>query len=331
MRWLAPMLWLGCGAPHVTPPPPAPVATAPTATPVPAVVLVAPAPVTPPVEPKAPPLPKLAEARSVFMIVTEQGKSRCQQWRVTPGEHSFLSWGGDSIGYENHGATLELKSRSRSHTRGGDSAYCSASFEVHEVDGGLDVGGARWFDRSEDCDHALARKERVAMDLSGCEIERAANLQEQAASQRTFEAMLRDGGTMYSFVDDDCVAVHAAPYKNGKRDRYKGDLWSAVRDGKRRGKLEYGYELTPNEMEIVILGPSTSWDDGEGWALGCGDVETITYHRDSVELGQRHYLSLASCRAEQANERERVSRLPKPADDGEPRVAGTSSPSLGGC
>jgi hypothetical protein len=179
----------------------------------------------------------------------------------------------------------------------------------------------------------------VATNLSTCEFKVTANLQEQAASQRKFETMLRDGGAAYALVEPgrsaldlpDCVAVRADPYKKGRRDLYEGNLWSAVRDGKLTGKTGYGYQLTPNELEMTFLGPYTSWSDGSGSSMGCGDSSSISYGRDSVELGQTHYLSLARCKA--ARERERQAWLPEPIEEpgAEPQLAGTATPSIGGC
>jgi hypothetical protein len=291
----------------------------------------------------------LAQPGRLFMLVTEDGKPRCRGWTVQPATASGRAVlldgkesGDESIGFESQGPKLTLTHRSRTHARSNESAMCSASFDVREVDDGLEVSGGRWFRREADCVRALASKQRFATDLSACELAVAANLQDQAASQRAFEAMLRDGGTAYALVDPDrpaapsapdCVAVHADPYRKGRRDRYEGYLWSAVRDGKLTGKTGYGYQLAPNELEVTLLGPSTSFSDGSSGSLGCGSFSSISYGRDAVQLGQTHYLSLASCQA--ARERERVRRawLPEPVDDtgGEPRLAGSATPSIGGC
>ena len=276
------------------------------------------------------------------MLVTEDGTTRCRGWTVQPATTSspaLLLDDAESIGFENHGPKLTLTSRTymNRHESGG----CSVSFDVREVDDGLELSGGRWYRRKQDCAHALASKQRVATDLSRCTFEATANLQDQAASQRTFEAMLRDGGTAYALVDPDrltppapdCVAVHADPYRKGKRDSYEGYLWSTVRDGKLTGKTGYGYALVPNTLEMTLLGPYTSWSDGTGSAMGCGNISSISYGRDSVKLGQTHYLSLASCKAAREREREHLAWLPKPIEESheEPRLAGTAAPSIGGC
>jgi hypothetical protein len=62
----------------------------------------------------------------------------------------------------------------------------------------------------------------------------------------------------------------------------------------------------------------------------CGDEMAISYGRDSVELGQTHYLSLASCRAALAKERTRKQWLAT-GHLHDPDAVAAIAPSIGGC
>lgn len=326
MRWWLLALYLGCGSA-----PKAPIAQAP------ATVPPAPEPFWTPKPPPESPLAKLATRRDVFVIGAE-AKPSCRRWTIEQSKQqgdatAFLVDGDERIQLENHGSELALLGR----RRGDETHACHASFTVREVDAGLDVDGARWFDDERGCERALARKERVAMDWTSCDWQ-SATLQEQAASQRRFEAMLRFGGSAFAIADGTCQAVHATPARTTTRDYFEGSLWIALHSTDleghtMRGKASFGYEMGTGDTKIVLLGPSTVWSDGSSMGLMCGDEQAISYGRDSVELEQTHYLSLASCRAALARDRARRAWLPLPAApaDGEPQQIGMAAPSIGGC
>jgi hypothetical protein len=332
MRRALVLFTVACGSTPRAVPLEAPV---PVAAPVAAPVVPAGAPepvVTAP--PPEPPLAMLASKGEVVLLITEEGKPRCQAWQIEPGQDGAgqLRHHGEWISYTNAGAKLKLTHRGRSRNRGGESAHCGLELEAREIGDGLDVSGARWFRRAEDCERAIATRQRVATDLHDCELGHEATLRDQGRAQERFEAMLERGGVAYAILDDRCDPLHADPRKPTTRDVYQGSLWSTIREGKLTGKYAYGYVLVRGQLEITMLGPSTTWSDGSGSAFGCGGHNSISYGKDTVTLGQPLYLSLASCRTALAEERGRLAWLPKPApEDGGEQIAGSSTPSLGGC
>jgi hypothetical protein len=285
------------------------------------------------------PLVALATKRTYYVLATEEFGAECRGWTVEQSKAqdsdlAFLVDGDERIGFVNHGARLELRERTRSTRFGSDSTTCSGTFSVsvRDRDGGLDVSGARWFDRLDDCNAALESREKVATDLSACAWKPAANLQQQAAAQRRFEAMLRFGGTLFGIANDACAPVHATPERAGSNaSSFHGELWSPLRDGKRRGKSGHGYQMQAHAMSIVLLGPRSSWDDGTGFGMLCGDELALSYGRDTVELAQTMYLSAASCRAALAKERAAASRLPVSGEDDAREISSSARPHLGGC
>lgn len=282
-------------------------------------------------EPVEAPLVALATRRTYFILATEWFGTACRAWTVEQSKDrdsdlAFLVGGDEAIGFASHGAQLELRSRAITTRRGIDSATCSGTFSVRELDDGdLDVGGARWFAHETDCVAALARKERVAMDWSSCTFRARATLQQQAASQRAFEAMLRFGGTAFTLVDNTCTPLHATPSRTNTRTAFEGELWTRIPNG----RTGYGYQLAANAMDIVLLGPHSSTTDGGSFGMLCGDEHALVYGDDSVELGQTVYLSAASCRAARAKERARLSLLP--ASEGEVAMGAPPRQGLGGC
>ena len=321
MRWLL-LFAVGCGsappaapvAPKAKNPPPEPFWS------------------TKPAEPEEGPLVALATKRTYYLLATEEFGPECRGWTVEQSKEqdsdvAYLVDGDERIGFENHGARLELQSRTRT-ARFSTTTDCSGTFSVREVDGGLDVSGARWFDRAEDCDAALASRARVATDLSACAWKPEANLQQQAASQRRFETMLRFGGALFGIADDTCERVNATPDRaSTNATSFHGQLWVELRDGKRRGKSGHGYQMQAHAMSIVLLGPTSSWSDGTGFGMLCGDELPLSYGRDSVELAQTMYLSPASCRAALAKQRTAAARLPTAAEE----ILASGTPHLGGC
>jgi hypothetical protein len=337
MRWLLPCLVFllsgaGCAsAPKSTPPAPKPVAEQ--------------AEFWSPKKPKDPPLVKLATKRQLFLIETVAGKSECRRFTLAQSKErdddtAYLSDGEESISFVNHGSELELTHRSRSSENRGGSTLCSGSYVVQETAEGLDVNGSLWFELESDCNNALAAKSRVAMDFATCHWDPEANLQDQAASQRKFEALLRFGGVGFGVVDDNCKPVNFTPDKSESRaDYFQGEMWSALRDGKLTGKTAMTYQMQRHSFDLVLLGPHSSWSDGSSMGFGCGDTENIRYGIDSVEIEQTLYLSAQSCRTALAHERARLARLPKPVEEEseeEPapkadNALAVNAPSFGGC
>jgi hypothetical protein len=155
-------------------------------------------------------------------------------------------------------------------------------------------------------------------------------LQQQAAAQRKFESMLRFGGTLFGIAGDTCEPVHATPDRaSTNATSFHGQLWTELRDGKRRGKSGHGYQMQAHAMSIVLLGPTSSWSDGTGFGMLCGDELALSYGRDTVELAQTMYLSAASCRAALAKQRTAAARLPSAEDRRE--ISGSGAPHVGGC
>ncbi len=282
----------------------------------------------------AAPLARFAQAHEVYIIDTE-GPAACQRWSVVPpNTEGLVELRGetDSLWLETRGETLSISQRSFASHDATQSMSCDGDFAIREVAGGLDLSGARWFDRAEDCAHALATKQPVAMRI-GCEV--PATLAEVAAARKSFETILRRGGKLWAAMDDACVAtnVTAAKPRDGT---LTGSMWTAVREGKLRGKYSYNYELRPGDDEIAILGPSWSYSDGSGGGLGCGDLVFMQFEQERVQLGDTHYLSQRACKRAVAAERASRSWYPpEPTEEddggGGEEVAGTSTPSLGGC
>jgi hypothetical protein len=328
LRWLLPVLATSVCALALLPvtssrsgnvaPPPAPLAPPP------------PAPRTsdPPVRTasdKPPPIPMLATRGELFMVATEDGKTSCQRWLVHDVQAhgiAYLTQDTNSIRFENHGSQLTLLDYSNRIDSGGTSGSCGRSFAVREVADGLELQedrdqphGGRWFAREADCAGALARQQRVAMDLASCMVPREPTLQEMAASQRKFEAILRDGGITYEIVDFNCVAIHVTASKPVSRDVYQGSMWIRPPQGGRTG---YAYALRPDSFDFTVMGHFTEWEDGGGGAEGDLEKLWLVYERDSVRLNGMRYLSLASCKTARDKAREKARWLPEriePPDD----------------
>lgn len=279
-------------------------------------------------EPEDPPLLSLATEHTFYLLATDERGTDCRGYKVVQSKQpaddtAFLvedSYSdAERIGFVNHGARLELVSR----TRGAASMACTGTFSVRELDDGdLDVGGARWFARAADCRAALASNARVATDLSACTFAPVANLQQQAASQRRFETILRFGGTVF---DDTCAPIRVEAARTNTAIWFEGHFWSELRDGKRRGKSGYGYQLAANAMSISLLGPHSTWSDGSGIGMLCGDDVALAYGIDRVDLASTIYLSAARCRGALAKERARRARLPETSE------ISAGAPDLGGC
>jgi len=323
MRWLLLVIAAGCGS---APPP---------------VVKPAKAPVesfwsTKAAQPEDAPLVALATQRTYHLLVVEEFGPECRAFRVEQSKErasdvAFLvddRYGDpERIGFVNHGARLELQSRTRAVKKRVEETPCSGTFSVREIDGGLDVSGARWFERAEDCETALAAKSHVATDLTACAWTPPTNLQEQAASQRKLETILRFGGRL--FAGDRCEVVRAIAKRTNTATSFTGELWTELRDGARRGKTGYGYQAQANGTSIVLLGPTSSWSDGTGFGMLCGDEHELAFGKDSVEFAQTMYLSQASCRAAVADQRARRALLP---EGDQPReISASGPPHLGGC
>jgi hypothetical protein len=178
----------------------------------------APAQVVP--TPPEPPIAMLASTGEVFLLITEEGRPRCQQWRIEPGEGGTgrLSQSREWISYTNAGATLKLAHRGRSHHRGGESAHCGLEYTVREAGDELDVSGARWFRRAEDCERAIATRQRVATDLHDCELGHEATLRDQGRAQERFENVDR-GGIAYAILE---TGDRSAPSRRGTHDVLEG-------------------------------------------------------------------------------------------------------------
>ncbi len=267
------------------------------------------------------------------MVATEDGRTSCQGWfvqDVQPGGIAYLTHGTSSIRFESHGSQLTLLDYSNDGTDGTmSSGSCGRSFAVREVTEGLELRddrnqqqGSRWFVREQDCAGALARKQRVAIDLASCVDQPGPTLQQTAASQRKFEAILRDGGVTYELAARsspggafDCVAIHVTPWKPGRRDVYEGRMWTARPHG---GKTGHGYELRPNSFDFTVMGHFTEYEDGVSGAEGDLQDLRLVYEQDSVRLNDMRYLSLASCKAAGDKAREKQRWLPEhiePPDD----------------
>jgi hypothetical protein len=312
---------LGCGgAPPVAPTPPAKIAKQ--------------EEFWSPKKPKEPPLVRLALNRRYFIMTTEAGVTSCRGWQVEQSENvdddmAFLVDGDETIGFVNHGNELELRSRTRKLRKHPDATTpCGGSFYVQELDDGLDVSGARWFDHEAACTEALAKGERLATDFATCEWRTDANLQQQAASQRRFEAMLRNGGTAFTLAGDRCQPIHARPSQRAG-GALRGELGVELRAGALRGRSSFTYELVPNDLTITLLGPHTEWSDGTGIGMLCGDDHPLIYGRDSVEVAETIYLTPQACRSALDHAKKRSAFLPRA--DTDDRAIAAASPSLGGC
>ena len=290
---------------------------------------------TKPAEPEEGPLVALATQRTYHLLVVEEFGPECRAFRVEQSKErasdlAFLvddSYGvTERIGFVSHGARLELQSRTRTEKKHTQTTACSGIFSAREVDGGLDVSGARWFDRAEDCAAALAAKEHVATDLTACAWKPIANLQEQAASQRRLEAVLRFGGSLFS--GDACEVVHATPKRTNTAKSFEGELWTELRDGARRGKSGFGYRAEANGTSIVLLGPTSTWSDGTGFGMLCGYEQELAFGKESVEFAETMYFSHASCRAARADRAARRALLP--GDEDARELASRQRP-LAGC
>ncbi len=272
--------------------------------------------------PFQPPLSKLVGPRRLHLLLSDERGSRCESFEVTTdpasGRGSFVAPNGDELSTATNGSSFHFVSRSRHYERGGRSTGCHVKLEVREVPGGLDASGSRWFEQAADCKDALRTRAPVATDLSECQLEEEPPLRVQASAQRRFESVLRSGGTLYVFDDDDdaCVAHHAAPRASGRADVYVGTLWSVAKDGARTGRVEYDYELVRDAMAIRLGNPFTTWNDeppfNNSAGLGQRSLEHLSYRADVAIANTSYYVTAAACRAKRVLERERTARHPPP-------------------
>jgi len=130
---------------------------------------------------------------------------------------------------------------------------------------------------------------------------------------------------------DTCRPVRVRHY--GARGALEGAFeYDEVRDDGVRGVTSLDYQMRPGDNQITLLGPGTTWRDGSGFALGCGDLQHVELGDGFVTLAEPLYFTAAGCKAAIAAARARDTWLPLPAGDEvaeAPTALGT--PGLGGC
>ncbi len=256
-------------------------------------------------------------------------KTTCAAWAVRPAADGAgeLVRDDQTIGYTTTGPSLAITGWSRGDT----STTCGFTTTASESADAVVVDRAHWFRTAASCEQALASKQRVAMNWRGCALEAAAADTDAARARQRFERVLDKGGTMFAIVDDRCDAVIATPSRRRDTNSLEGFLWSKTVDGKVTGKHGYNYAMVRGTDVITMMGPSFERSDGTGGGMGCMGEDHLTFARDAVDLGQRLYLSKASCTQALAHERASAAWLPADDEPADEQVAGTSLPSLGGC
>jgi hypothetical protein len=268
--------------------------------------------------PPEPPLAIFTKPGTLYMMTVDAAaRPRCEAWTIDPIAKTFTGPSG-GLALVSEGAHLQL------------GAPCTEWASVRETDGDLEVDGSTWFRDRGACMRAVAAHRPVATDLGGC-IKQPAPVAGTQIRAR-LDRVLARGGTLFAIVDDgpsDGGAKPAVPRCEPVRAdgrSFHHDLVSTDLDGHPiRGETTWQYHYRTGDDEFSVTDGSTSWSNGSGFGMLCAHHQRIAIGPDWVDLGDRYYLSAASCHAAIANERELASWFVAPRSPG-PRGVG-----FGGC
>ena len=320
----------------------------------------------PPEPPPRRPLPELATTGRFHLIVVDEGQARCEVWDVVPdaadhGAGALVRRWSDgaartelSYSFESDGARLRVVGAWRE-TRHGDAVDtvtgmgvgpCGVELVARRAADRLDVSGAAWFPEAASCAAALAAREPVATDFSGCLVSRRDLAAEvEARGRDALVARLRDGGALWALEEPldaageptgalTCAQIDVVA---GEPDDGAGTLSGSfhvrvVDDEGNRGVRGTRF-VYRGDGTIDLLGPGESWtsaDGTRGWASGTGCLHTTSVgivDEDTVEIDAPYHLTLAACERARDAERERRAWLPSVSDATRAvAVAGTGLP-----
>lgn len=276
------------------------------------------------------------------MLVVDQGPPRCETWTVDPDHHRLTHTNSTA------GATttrvLELHAEGKQlvfdgfSTETGEEASsttCSTKLEARETDTAIIGDRLHWFRDGAACAAALKDHTALATSLD-CKLDVEVPAQVQRKARLRFEKLLAQGGVVHTIVEgprgDTCRPVRVRHY--GARGVLEGAFeYDEVRDDGVRGVTSLDYQMQPGGEQIVLLGPGTTWRDGSGSALGCGNEAQVQLGDGFVTLAEPLYFSAAACRAAITTAAARERWFPAPAGDDEVATGPSSlgTPNLGGC
>ena len=252
-----------------------------------------------------PPLPRLAAPGPLFLISTEGGAARCQRWEVVPGAAGDGQLvravtvagevGTEAISYRSAGATLTLTSRSRT-VADQASTTCEVPLTAVARPDAIAVGDSRWFFKAAGCAAALARRARVALDLSGCALEPVVPTTARRASKHAFERLLRRGGVFYIDENDRCAPIRVTPSRQQRAGLVTGSMSRRIVAHGTRGRWRTRYMLVTARDELRMMGHGVTYDDGSGYGIGCLSQTGLWYGHELVYGAGPLYLTRAACR-----------------------------------
>lgn len=208
------------------------------------------------------------------MIAVTGTAARCEAWTIDPERRVLISkQDARELSFEVTGKTLAFTELTR--YRGEEiagSGSCTTRLDARETEQAIVLEGAKLFRTAEGCAAAVQRHERVATRLD-CDLdEERAPERAQRATRAKLEALLAQGGALYSIVDgpggDTCRAVRVRAAEPRGAWLAGALEYDAVRDDGVKGTTSLGYEMKRGASTITFLGPGTTWRDGMSQAFG---------------------------------------------------------------
>ncbi len=289
------------------------------------------------------PMPELATAGTLHVIVVDAGVARCEAWEVVPdpevhGNGLLVTrWTEGTAtavlthSYASDGDVLRITGASRDTTfddasGAGIATGCFTSLTARRLADRIDVQGAAWFPTADACAAAVAAGDPVATDFGACTVPRhAVSAGVERDGRARLIQRLRDGGGLWSLAegltatgDPDgvltCRRLDVVPDEDA--EAIAGELRRALVDADGNRGVEgtsYAYD---GARWMTLLGPGETWTSADGtqqWtrALGCtvqGHVEILA--EDTVEITLPYHLTLAACERARDHELERRRWLP---------------------
>ena len=204
------------------------------------------------------PIAALAGERTFYLAVLgADGNPRCEDWSLTPGlridadapVNGTLAHDGTTLPYSASGDDFDACGVGGTAVPDGDDVV---------------IDGARWFGDEASCKRALARHQRVAVDLRAC----TSRVRDDATTQEAFEDIVDQGGTLYPTPACAPLKLMATGYGFGSI----GKLW-----------FEYGGSM------LLVRDPNDPINTSE---------RVLEFDRDRVRIaGEDHFFSQAACRA----------------------------------